>query len=83
MIKKLILATAATALVAAPAAARDWRGGNDYRYYHRDNNGAVVGALLGAVAGAAIASSANGYGSYGYNYGYPAYGYGYGYGYPS
>lgn len=93
MFKKLLMAGAATALVAAPAAARDYR----YDYHRHGGGDALAVGLLGAVAGAAIASSVdrhydNGYGyGYGYpayNYGYPAYAYAYpnynyGYGYPA
>lgn len=85
MFKTLLLATATTALVASPAAAHDYRW--DYHRYHRDNGSVLAGALLGAVAGVAIASSSDryddGYGYPAYGYGYPTYGYGYGYGYPS
>lgn len=81
MFKSLLLAGAATALVAAPAAARDYRY-DGYRYYRGGNGDAVAGALIGAVAGAALASSLNNHRDYGYSsygYSYPAYGYGYGY----
>lgn len=88
MFKTLLLATATTALVASPAAAHDYRW--DYHRYHRDNGSVLASALLGAVAGVAIASSSDryddGYGYPAYGYGYPTYGYGYGYpsyGYPS
>lgn len=95
MLQKIILAAAGTALVAAPASARDYRW--DHHRYDRDNGGALVGALLGAVAGAAIVNSVDrptyGYDYPAYAYGppvyadpYPAYGYGYpayGYSYPA
>lgn len=84
MFKKLLLAGAATALVASPAAARDWRY-DGYRYHHGSGD-AVTGALLGAVAGAALIGSLDnhrGYGYRSYGYSYPAYGYGYGYSYPA
>lgn len=88
MLNKLILAASSIALVASPAAARDHRWDNYHggRYYgHRGNGDVLAGALIGAVAGAAIVGS-SARSNYGYGYGYPAYGYAYpayGYGYPA
>ncbi|MFN2473802.1 MAG: hypothetical protein ABR588_07800, partial [Sphingomicrobium sp.] len=73
MFKTFLLASAATALIAAPASAHDYRW--DYhRYHHRGSGDVVAGVLLGAVAGAALAGSAHRY-DYDYGYSYPSYGY--------
>jgi hypothetical protein len=76
----VLTAGLAMATVAAPSQAQaQWRGWG----------WGVGGFAIGALAGAAIASSTWGYPGY-YGYGYPAYGYGYsypaygyGYGYPA
>jgi hypothetical protein len=65
----VLAAGLALATVAAPSQAQaQWRGWG----------WGLGGFAIGALAGAAIASSTWGYPGY-YGYGYPAYGYGYGY----
>ena len=88
MFKKVLIGTAALAMVSAPIVAsaqpaRSWHAAH-YNYRDHDNTGAAVAAgLFGLVLGAAIASSSHhdydnrdyGYGDYGYGgYGYSGYG---------
>ena len=70
----LTAAVLATALVSAPASAREWRG-----YNRGVGPGAIAAGIAGAAIGGAIASSQF-RDSYAY-YGDDAPGYGYGYGY--
>ena len=89
------VAVIAMGLNTVPAQAKDWRhghgghhghghhwnGGYAWRGGHHHNNGGEIalGLLGGALAGAAIASTAQ---PYYYSYPYPTYGYAYpGYGY--
>ncbi len=92
MLRKILLASAALATVAVPAAADAQYYGRSYgtyghgRHYYwdghhyrdRDNN-AILDVIIGGLLGYAVGAATN----RSYGYGYPSYGYSYPYGYSS